>query len=484
MCARCHSRRGQIHEDYVHGQPVGDDYRVALLDDELYFSDGQIKGEVYEYGSFIQSRMFHAGVTCSDCHDPHSLRLRAEGNGVCLQCHAAQKYNSILHNFHKAGSLGSRCVECHMPTRTYMVVDARRDHSIRIPRPELSVKLGVPNTCNECHRDRSTLWAANTVAKWYGHQPVGFQRFADALHAGSIGAPGASESLARLIVDHEQPAIARASALALMAGNPGSATVALRNGASDPSPLVRRAAARALPYSDPRMSVRTLPPLLNDRVRSVRIEAAEALAGAPADALPNDTAAALRRAIDEYVAAQELTADRPESHINLALLFIREKRFAEARGELMAALSLDPAFAPAAVNLADLDREVGRDADSEWVLRDALDRSPKDASLHHALGLLLVRQGRGRKALDQLADAARLDPTNARFAYVYAIALDDTGQTEKALKVLQANATRHPYDRDSLAALTNLYRRAGDWAKAAVYAKRLAELEPNDTRWR
>ena len=142
-CARCHARRGQIHEDYLHGQPVGDDYRVALLDSDLYFPDGQIKEEVYEYGSFVQSRMFHAGVTCSDCHEPHGLKLRAEGNQVCLQCHAAPKYDSARHHFHKLGAGGSRCVECHMPTRTYMVIDVRRDHSIRIPRPDRNYPAGA-----------------------------------------------------------------------------------------------------------------------------------------------------------------------------------------------------------------------------------------------------------------------------------------------------------------------------------------------------
>ena len=165
MCARCHSRRSQIHEDYVHSQPVNDDYRVSLLEDDLYYPDGQIKDEVYEYGSFIQSRMYHAGVTCSDCHEPHSGKLRATGSGVCLQCHAAKKYDSARHHFHNPGSSGSRCVECHMPARTYMGVDSRRDHSIRIPRPELSIELGVPNACNGCHRDRLVAgqpgWSSN-----------------------------------------------------------------------------------------------------------------------------------------------------------------------------------------------------------------------------------------------------------------------------------------------------------------------------------
>lgn len=478
MCARCHSRRSQIHEDYVHGQPVGDDYWVALLDDDLYYPDGQIKDEVYEYGSFIQSRMFHAGVTCSDCHEPHSLKLRAPGSGVCLQCHAARKYDSARHHFHQAGSAGSQCVECHMPTRTYMVVDARRDHSIRIPRPDLSLKLGVPNACNGCHRNQSAGWAAERMAKWYGREPVGFQGFAQALHAGSIGAPGAQSALARLVADREQPAIARASALALLAEGPESVDAAssLHDGARDASPLVRRAAARALPDIDPRADPGAPALLLNDPVRAVRIEAAEALAGAPVDALARDAARALDKDIAEYVAAQELNADRPEAHLNLAALFAREKRLAEAKRELTTALALDPSFAPAAVNLADLDRELGSEAEGQRVLREATVHSPNDAALEHALGLLLVREGHGQEALDHLAAAARLDPASARFAYVYAVALNDAGQKSKALEVLEGDVARHPYDCDALAALVGFYRSAGSPAKAAGYSRRLGEL--------
>lgn len=491
MCARCHSRRSQIHEDYVHGQPLGDDYRVSLLDGNLYYPDGQIKEEVYEYGSFIQSRMFQAGVTCSDCHDPHSLKLRAQGNGVCLQCHSARKYDSQQHHFHLAGSSGSRCVECHMPSRIYMGVDARRDHSIRIPRPDLSVKIGVPNACTGCHRDKSAEWAAAKVVQWYGGQPVGFQRFAETLHAASVGAPGAASALAQLVANREQPAIARASALALMAGDPESVAVpSVRAGALAASPLVRRAAAGLLPGKGSHAShgapALLLPGessrLLGDPVRAVRIEAADALAGVPADALSRESAAALKNAIAEYVAAQELNADRPEAHSNLAWLCVREKRFVEAQRELTTALSLDPSFAPAAVNLADLDRELGRDAEGERVLREAIVRSPGDASLQHALGLLMVRQGQRAEALEHLAAATRLDPASARFAYVYAVALNDAGRSEKALAVLEDDVARHPYDRDALAALVNLYRTAGNPAKAAGYEKRLAELQSNDAQ--
>jgi tetratricopeptide (TPR) repeat protein len=482
MCARCHARRGQIHEDFVHGQPVGDDYRVALLDEDHYFPDGQIKEEDYEYGSFIQSRMYHKGVACSDCHEPHSSKLRAEGNGVCQQCHSAQKYDSPKHHFHKVGSAGARCVECHMPARTYMVVDPRRDHSIRIPRPDLSMKLGTPNGCNNCHTDKSAQWASESVKKWYGHAPEGFQRFAQTLYDGSAGAPGAQQALERLIMDREQPAIARASALSMLSPySPPTTDSAVRAGVADDSALVRRAVVRALSNSDPTTSAATLAPLLSDPIRSVRIEAAEVLAALPADRLPRDSAAAFSNATNEYISAQQLNADRPEAHMNLGLLYARQSHFDKAEAELKTALSIDPSFAPASVNFADLYRGQNRDEEGERVLTDAISRSPNNASLEHALGLLMVRQKRNAQALDMLAAAARNEPGNARYAYVYAVALKDAGQPKAAIETLESSIKAHPYDRDSLAALVSFLEQSGDRAQALIYARRLGELDPENS---
>ncbi len=494
MCARCHSRRELLHEDHVHGQPVEDDYRVALLDENLYFPDGQIEDEVYEYGSFIQSRMFHDGVTCSDCHEPHGLKLRAAGNHLCLQCHSAPKYDSPAHHYHRAGSRGAQCVECHMPARTYMVVDVRRDHSMRIPRPDLSIRLGTPNACNNCHTGKTAKWAAASIEKWYGRHPEGFQRFGEALHAGSIDAPGARQSLEQLVADRGQSAIARATALALMADHFESVAEAQEHeSAVDQSPLVRRAAARAVSRVVPACPARereSVVVVLNDPVRSVRIEAAEVVARTPpdslatGDSLPTGAGKALGRAIAEYIAAQELNADRPEAHLNLALLFVSQKQYGRAKSELDTALSLDPAFAPAAVNLADLDRELGREDEGERILIDALRRSPGDASLEHALGLLLVRERREPEALPHLAAAAQLDLANARFAYVYAVALNGAGQTDKAIEVLEDDVRRHPYDRDSLGALAQFYSNTGNRRRALAFANRLAQVDPDDPQVR
>jgi len=481
MCARCHSRRGLIHEDVVHGQPVGDDYRVALLDDDLYHPDGQIKGEVYEYGSFLQSRMFAEGVTCSDCHDPHRGGLRASGDQLCVQCHAAETYATPRHHVHDPGSPGARCVGCHMPAVTYMVVDPRRDHSLRVPRPDLSVKLGVPNACNACHANRSAAWAARTVETWYGHTPSGLQQFAEALATGRQGAPGAERLLAALVADRSQPAIARASAIARLDNRLTPATLAVvRDALGDASSLVRRAAVHALAYADPRVRATLVSPLLDDAVRVVRLEAAVTMAGVPQDLLPSPTRGALEKATAEFVATQELNGDRPEAHLGLATLYASQQGFERAEAELERALSIDPAFVPASVNLADLYRTVGRDAAAEPILRDALARTPENPSLLHALGLVLVRERRMLEALEALGAAARHGSDNPRHGYVYGVALHDAGRRQAALRELEGVVGHHPYERDSLAALVAYHREAGDLRKALTFAEQLAALDSQD----
>ncbi|MCB1237299.1 MAG: hypothetical protein KDM91_19705, partial [Verrucomicrobiae bacterium] len=158
-CARCHAHRQLLETSFVAGQPFHDTHAPSILSAELYEPDGQIKEEVYVYGSFVQSKMFHRGVRCTDCHHPHTMKTLATGNALCVRCHLPAKYDSPAHHFHQPESAGAQCVDCHMPTKNYMVVDARRDHSIRIPRPDLSKKLGTPNACNQCHTDKDVDWA-------------------------------------------------------------------------------------------------------------------------------------------------------------------------------------------------------------------------------------------------------------------------------------------------------------------------------------
>jgi tetratricopeptide (TPR) repeat protein len=221
-------------------------------------------------------------------------------------------------------------------------------------------------------------------------------------------------------------------------------------------------------------------PALSDPIRGVRLRATSLLAGTPNDRLSPSERDTLDRATQEFIAAQELNADRPEARAALGNLHARRGETEVAEAEFQAALRLSPAYGPAAANLADLYRQLGRDADAESVLRKALQASPRDAGLHHALGLTLVRLKRQDEAIAELARAAELEPTRARYAYVYAIGLDSTGRRAEAIQALKDNLARHPADRDTLSALVSFNRDARDFASALLYAEQLLQADPNN----
>jgi tetratricopeptide (TPR) repeat protein len=372
-----------------------------------------------------------------------------------------------------------------MPTTTYMVNDPRHDHSFRVPRPDLSVALGVPNPCARCHTDRPARWAAAQVQIWYGHAPRGYQRYAEALSAASLGSPGAADQLLAIASDSDQPAIARASALARLGPAPSArALEALGKALRDEHSLVRRAAAGALEHAEAGLRAQFLAPLLDDPVRAVRMEAARALADIAPDRLTDAERTAFDRGVEEYIAAQRFNADRAESHVNLGLLYAAQGRMARAEAALRAALELDPRLVPASVNLADLYRAAGREGEAERVLRDVLGRDPRSAASHHALGLLLVRQKRMPEALRELETAAHLAPESARYGYVYGVGLNDTGRPRQAIEALLRVLARHPYDRDTLGALVAYSQAQGNARQALTYGRRLVELDPGNPQLR
>jgi predicted CXXCH cytochrome family protein len=481
VCAQCHARRAQIAEGYQAGKPFLDHYIPALLTPPLYHADGQQRDEVYIWGSFLQSKMYRQGVSCSDCHEPHSQQLKAPGNALCAQCHAAEKYDTQKHHFHPAATAGAQCVNCHMPATTYMVVDPRRDHSLRVPRPDLSVSLGVPNACNGCHDKKDAQWAAAAVRQWYGHDAQGLQNFASTFRNAELGKPGAGASLAAIAADASQPPIARASALERMQTSPSTATAAAaRAGARSTNPILRLAAVRLVPALPPDDRIAIAGPLLSDPLRAVRIEAASALVGAPEEQFSPEQRTALRRAADEYIAMQKYNADRPEARTNLGTFHARQQRFDDAQVEFQEALKLDPRYVPAYVNAADAYRQRGREEDAIRVLREGIAQAPSSAPLHHSLGLALARGQQRDAALPELAKAAQLAPDNARYTYVYAVALNSVGRAPDAIKTLQRAAERWPADRDILIALAAMERDAGhrDAARKAVQA--LVAADPND----
>ena len=477
-CARCHSRRKLLANGLAPDTPFLDTALPALLEPGLYHADGQIDGEVFEYDSFLQSSMHKAGVVCSNCHEPHATKLRAGGSALCAQCHLPEKFDVTAHHKHSPGSAGALCVNCHMPTKTYMVVHDRRDHSIRVPRPDLSVSIGTPNACNQCHTDRSAEWAVKAVATWYPNGRQTKPHYGTALHAGRTGAVDAERQLDLLILDKSQPAIARASALLLLPRYASAASgPAIKSAIDDPDPLVRMAMARALPPSAPRAIIEAILPLLGDPVRAVRTEAARALAGVDPQTITQEQRSAFATAYQELIAAELIDADRPEAHLNLGLVKMRRKQLDEAEAEYRTALRLDPKFVPAMANLADLDRERGMDKEGAELLRAAIAIEPNNAAIKHSLGLLLVRQRNYTEALPLFREAAALAPDNARYAYVYAVALNSSGSTAEAKALLERTHKQHPTDRDILATLITIERDSGEFAAALTHAQELAVLE-------
>jgi predicted CXXCH cytochrome family protein len=414
ICFPCHARRQALSDGGTVGHTLLDDYLPQLIEPGVYRADGQIDAEDFEFGSFVQSKMFGQGVTCTNCHDAHSLKLRAAGNAVCTQCHRAAVFDQPAHSHQPPGTVAGQCVSCHMPAKTYMGVDLRRDHSFRVPRPEPPYAAAIDDA-----------WS---------------------------GAPATQALLRVLVTAPPYSAMVRASVVGLLATQDGSTPQvrsALVAATRDPDALVRLGAARgiaALPAAD---ALQVGAPLLRDPARAVRIEAARSLAGTADDSTAPAVAVQLTSALAELVASEGVAAERPESHVNLAQIYSRLGQDQQAVVELTTALKLDSRFVPAMVNLADLYRAQNRDTDAEQWLRRAVSVAPTAAAPAHALGLLEIRQGHVDAALDWLRKAVELDGSTAHYSYVYAVALSELGRAREARDAIAA-ARRHAPKDESL----------------------------------
>jgi predicted CXXCH cytochrome family protein len=471
VCARCHARRGQISDEHPAGAPLLNAFRPALIEPGLYYPDGQQRDEVFTYGSFLQSRMHAAGVSCSDCHEPHGGKLRVGGNAVCAQCHDPARFDKAEHHHHAPGGVGAQCTACHMPPTSYMGVDPRHDHSLRIPRPDRSLALGTPNACNQCHTGKSVKWAADAFRRWGPSPKPGFQDFAEAFHAADAGLPDAARGLVTVVRDANQSGIARASAVAKLRPYLSRTTLPVVAGSlADRDDQVRLAAVAALSAIDPGLRARFLAPLLKDPRRVIRIEAARALAGPGERHLDATDQPAFAAALNELFAAESFNADRPEAHVRLGDLHAARADRSAAEREYRLALARDPTHLATWSNLAALMQASDRADEATQLLRDGLRAKPGAAELQHALGLALIRAGDRKQALQLLGAAAQGAPANPRFAFVHAVARHDTGDLQGALRSLRAALKRHPHERDLAQALDD-YRRESAAAQRAIHQK-------------
>jgi len=499
-CARCHSRRNIVHGAYEHGRPLLDHYEPELLVAPLYFPDGQILDEVYVYGSFLQSRMYAQGVRCTDCHDPHTARPKARGNAVCVRCHQTNRpagfptlktgeYDTSAHHHHEDGTPGSFCVDCHMPSTTYMQVDPRRDHSFRVPRPDLTERLGVPNPCRDCHGEESATWASERIRAWFPDSRLGTEHFATTLAAARRGDAAAVPGLLALVADVERPGIVRATALREAYRFADRAVVETAARAlADGDELVRATAVEgvdeAVPRGAPpealREKLRLLAPLLADPLRLVRTEAARGLACVPRAFLDEATRKAFDAALQEYVERQEAVCDRPDGWLNLGVLYEDLGRPRDAETAYLTALRVDPGFVPVRFNLATLYNRQGRNDEAEARLREILDRMPEQGEAWYSLGLLLAEKERYGDAAASLSRAATLMPGRPRIHYNRALVLQRLGRNPEADAALRQAHEMDPRDERILQALALLAVERRRWREAERWAKALGALRPGD----
>lgn len=477
VCAQCHSLRSVVAEGYHAGLPLLDFYRPELLVDPLYFADGQQREEVFISGNFAQSKMHQAGVTCSDCHEPHSQKLRAEGNALCSTCHSPAEFDRPEHHFHPAHSDGAQCVSCHMPERTYMVIDPRRDHSITVPRPDLAQQLGTPDACTSCHTDRDPAWAAQQIIDWFPQGRWQTPSHAVSIAAADQGVPAAQPELAALVKDPQLAPIIRGSATQRL--NPeagGEPLAAVIRGLSDIDPLVRLGSIRAMEEAPVALRIRHLLPLLDDPLRSVRSLVASLLADA---AIPASHQAGFDRALREYEQELDINSDRAGHLGQLGLLRLRQGRSGEAEEAWGRAISTEPLHVAAYLNLSDLLRSQGREKAAGRLLRDALELMPEDGLLHYALGLSLVRQQQRSDAVKHFREAWKLSPEDPRTGYILAVALEPEAPDE-TLELLAVASARHPNNRELLWAGASFALRHGKQELAQHYIEALLQRDPAD----
>jgi len=486
LCAPCHARRTELG-DYDHtSADLLDNIVPTVLEEDLYFADGQIHDEVYVYGSFVQSKMYKNNVRCSDCHDVHSLELVEKGNKLCLQCHRAEDYDSYDHHFHKKEhegkpSDGHLCVKCHMPERPYMVVDWRADHSMRVPRPDLTLKTGTPNACSQvgCHNDQSDEWSAQHYAKWYGQARK--PHYGTTLASGWSREPGAREKLVRLASDRLSPAIARATALLLLGSYVGEEITALFSQAlSDEEALVRYTAVTHFNTSDAEELVELVAPLLFDHVRAVRMQAAGRLAGLPGDSVKADQQEALEETLSEYKKAMEYSLDFSFAGHNLGNLYVQLNENQLAETYYKSAIEIDDLFYPAKVNLAMLYNSEGRNEEAEKLLREIIAVYPEEYEVAYSLGLLLAEMNQFEDATVYLERAANGMPDRTRIRYNVGLIHQHLGHMAEAETALVAIVEIEPENFEYLYALADHYVKRGEFRKALPVAEQMISTRPDE----
>ena len=440
-CFACHALRAPLTDGIEPNKAFLDQFTPQLPSAPNYHADGQIKEEVYVYGSFLQSKMFAKGVNCLDCHDKHTMKLKVEGNGLCLQCHGAEVYNVKEHHQHEDNSTGAQCVNCHMPTNRYMGVDDRRDHSFKIPRPDLSLAFNTPNACTKCHDDKNNQWASDNLTKWHG-KPKALLNSKQLLMVLNSGQAINIEEHLSIIADTKLDVISRASALQMLSFTTQTITIeVLKPYLTHQENLIRLSAANAALLLTPEIRMLHLSPLLMDKLKAVRVAAARGLVTSKISSAHQQV---FDKAFRELTQANNVNSWRGEGLANQGVLAIEMNQLTDAEIAFKNSIKVEPYFEAGYINLADLYRAQQKPFQVASVLKKGIKNNPKSAALHYSYGLHFVRQKNLSKAILMFEEAIKLATNNSQYAYTFVLAMDGAGQSTQALSKLKVLILNYP----------------------------------------
>ena len=481
-CARCHMRREQITAHFNFEGTMLDHYFPQLIAENLYHPDGQILDEVYVYGSFVQSKMYHNGVSCINCHDSHSLELKFEGNQLCTQCHLPESYNTPSHHFHNDNSEGSKCINCHMTGKYYMGNDFRRDHSFRVPRPDLSLKYGTPNACTQCHNDKNDEWAWEQFKNYYG-QPDN-KHFSELLAPGLTRKPYALEGLLELATDTIYPEIARASAIKTMSNYLDTNSIdKMISFLNDDSPMVRAASLDVLGEINSQDYINYALPLLKDEKRSVRVKAFFVIASLDEIQIPVVYKAAYKNVKKEFDTSLKVTADFVGGRIKKADYALKKGDLKTSIKGYESALEIDNINNMVRTNLANLYYQDGEFKKAEDAFKTIIEQEPEFGQTYYSYGLLLAELNRYEEWVTQLQKAIKYMPENIRPYYNISLLYDKINDLINAELFALKGLKKDPNNEELLYMLAYLYSKDNKIEKAKKVVENLVKLYPSNTNY-
>ncbi len=493
LCVRCHARRGSM-SDFNHSSDIYNHSIPNLPTGESYHIDGQILDEDYVYASFTQSKMYMRDVACNDCHNVHSTKRLFEDNRLCTQCHRADDYDTYNHHFHKSAGEpgeaviaddgvkfevgeGTRCINCHMPAQFYMGVDYRNDHSLRIPRPDLTEKLGTPNACNQCHANESTQWAIDYVNKWHGiGRPA---QYGTAFKEAQTGSEQGFEELVNIYNDEVYPEIIRASAIQFLGQHYQNKGKDILIGAiHNFNGHIRYNALQNLMVDDQK-SLDAVLGMLGDQTAAIRVESASKLLAVPAEQIPAQYKESLEKAKKEYLETLKYGADFPTGKFNLANFYYNEKQIDKAEEFYKRALEQDKELHAIKINLALLYNSKGEFQKTELLLKDYLKHMPEDGNTLFTYALFLSERQRYDESMEYLLKAAKYSPNNPRVMYNIAMMYDFQNNLKDAEIYLKKAMDISPDELNYYMALLNLYVKYQQVDKSKEIAREILNKFPN-----